>query len=237
MRLGKRSILWALGLGAATLGAAAIAGILAFGGPGAFDGLVFGGRGRDLAGGAGTPPTLKGEMGDFSYFAAPRPVPAIAFTDGAGKSLSLADFRGRVVLVNFWATWCAPCVREMPSLDRLQARLGGPDFAVLDISLDREGKAVVEPYFAKNQLRHLGIYLDPSGEAFRRWQGSGVPTSFLIDREGRARGVLLGPAQWDSPDAVALVRFLVGKGHGAGAGPAKAALPKPALPTSVRPAG
>lgn len=153
-------------------------------------------------------------MGDFSYFASPKPVPPIAFADAEGKTLSLADFKGRVVLVNFWATWCAPCVREMPALDRLQAKLGGPDFTVLALSLDRQGKAAVEPYFAENKLGHLGIYLDPDGKAFRAWQGRGVPTSFLVGRDGLARGVLLGPAKWDSAEALRLIEHAIGEGRG-----------------------
>ena len=160
-----------------------------------------------------TKPRLTGEMGDFIYFAAPKPVPPIGFTDAAGKSLSLADFKGKVVLVNFWATWCAPCVREMPSLDRLQAKLGGKDFTVVDISLDRQGREAVEPYFAQNDLTHLGIYLDPKSEAFHTWSGRGVPTSFLVGRDGRSLGVLLGAAQWDSIAAVKLIQSAIGEGN------------------------
>ncbi len=158
---------------------------------------------------------LKGEMGDFSYFDGPKPVPPIAFEDGEGRVQSLAQFRGRVVLVNFWATWCAPCVREMPSLDRLQAVLGGKDFVVLDLSLDRQGKAAILPYFQANKLTHLGVYLDPEGKSFHAWHGSGVPMSFVIGRDGRARGMLLGAADWDSPAALALIRQFIAEGAAA----------------------
>lgn len=163
--------------------------------------------------GDGSLPVLKGEMGDFSYFAGPKPVPPISFEDGQGKTLSLADFKGRVVLVNFWATWCAPCKSEMPSLDRLEAALGGRDFIVLDLSLDRQGKAAIEPYFRDNKLAHLGIYIDREGKGFRAWQGSGVPTSFIIGRDGLARGVLLGAADWDSPAAIKLIRHFIAEGR------------------------
>jgi len=205
MRLDRRLVFWALGLGGAAMLAAAAFVVLA---PG---------RAPHPPQGAGAPPPFKGEMGDFSYFTPPRPVPPIRFEDGAGKPLGLDAFKGKVVLVNFWATWCAPCKREMPSLDRLQAALGGKDFAVVDIALDREGKAAVAPYFATNALTHLGIYLDPSGEAFRSWKGEGVPTSFLLDREGRARGVMLGPAAWDSEAAQRLIRHAIGDGRPAAA--------------------
>jgi thiol-disulfide isomerase/thioredoxin len=208
MRLGKRSILWALGAG--TVGLTIALG-LAVAWLGQFDAP------RIAAGPAS--PLLKGEMGEFSHFAVPRPVPPIAFLDGAGRTLGLGDFAGRVVLVNFWATWCAPCVREMPSLDRLQAALGGPDFTVVALSLDRQGKEAVAPYFAEHLLGHLAVYLDPEGEAFRAWRGQGVPTSFLIGRDGRAIGVLLGPAHWDAPEAIKLIRYYMGEGGRGAAGP------------------
>jgi thiol-disulfide isomerase/thioredoxin len=197
MRLNRRSILWVLG--SAALSAAAA---LTLAGQGPF--------GRLVAGTDPSLPRLKGEMGDFSYFTTPKPVPPIGFVDAEGKALALDDFKGRVVLVNFWATWCVPCVREMPSLDRLEARLGSKDFTVLDLSLDRQGKDAIGPYFAENKLSHLGIYIDPQGAAFHAWQGQGVPTSFLIGRDGRALGVMIGPADWDSPPALKLIEYFVG---------------------------
>jgi thiol-disulfide isomerase/thioredoxin len=152
-------------------------------------------------------PHLTGEMGEFSRFSAPKPVPPIGFKDGSGHTLALADFKGKVVLVNFWATWCGPCVREMPALDRLQAKLGGPDFIVLDISIDRGSKEAVEPFFSENDLTHLGIYLDPDHAAFHAWKGDGVPRSILIGRDGLARGEMLGAAPWDSAEATRLIEF------------------------------
>ncbi|MFI4988221.1 MAG: TlpA family protein disulfide reductase [Alphaproteobacteria bacterium] len=204
--LGKRFILSLLA--AAALGSAALALV-------ALAPASSGPAGVGAAATGAPPPPLKGEMGDFSYFTAPRPVPPIDFQDARGTALTLADFKGRVVLVNFWATWCAPCVREMPSLDRLEATLGGKDFVVLDLSLDRQGAAAVEPYFAENKLTHLGIYLDPRGQSFRAWQGQGVPTSFVIGRDGLARGVLLGAANWDSLDAVKLIEHFIAEGRAA----------------------
>lgn len=174
--------------------------------------LALAGSYAGFAGAGGAIPSLKGEMGDFNYFATPKPVPPIGFIGPKGQSLTLSDFKGKVVLVNFWATWCGPCVKEMPSLDRLQARLGGRDFTVVDISLDRQGREAVEPYFAQNNLTHLGIYLDPKSQAFRAWSGRGVPTSFLIGRDGKAYGVLLGPAEWDSPDALKLIQHVIDLG-------------------------
>ncbi len=187
MRSGKRTILWLLG--------AALVGLAA---------------GFGTAGANG--PVRADAMGDFSYFASPKPVPPISFQDGSGRTLTLADFKGRVVLVNFWATWCGPCVEEMPSLDRLQAKLGSGDFTVLDISLDRQGKDAVTPFFSVNKLTHLRVYLDPRGQAFQAWHGEGVPTSFLIGRDGRARGLIVGPADWDSPASLALIERAIAEG-------------------------
>jgi thiol-disulfide isomerase/thioredoxin len=152
---------------------------------------------------------LAAALGDFSYFTPPKPVPPIRFVDGSGRTLTLADFKGRVVLVNFWATWCGPCVEEMPSLDRLQAKLGGTNFTVLDLSIDRQGKDAVKPFFAANKLTHLKVYLDPKAAAFHTLEGEGVPTSFLIGADGKARVTVVGPADWDSPAALAIVQHAI----------------------------
>ncbi len=169
--------------------------------------LVAGWVGHAKAPQDASPPAFRGEIGEFSYFPVPRPVPPISFKDASGRGLSLADFKGKVVLVNFWATWCAPCVHEMPALDRLQAKLGGPDFVVLDISIDRGSKEAVEPYFSENDLTHLGIYLDPDHAAFHAWRYDSVPHSVIIGRDGLARGEMLGAAPWDSAEAARLIEY------------------------------
>jgi thiol-disulfide isomerase/thioredoxin len=143
---------------------------------------------------------------EFTPLPTPRPVPPLAFVDGEGAARTLADFKGRVVLLNIWATWCVPCRAEMPALDRLQAELGGPDFQVVALSIDRKGIEVVKPFYVELGLGSLGIYLDRSGTAARALGTVGVPTTLLIDREGRELGRKLGPAQWDEPAAVALIR-------------------------------
>jgi thiol-disulfide isomerase/thioredoxin len=136
-------------------------------------------------------------------------VPALAFSDAEGRALSLADFRGRVVLLNVWATWCTPCRRELPALDRLQARLGGPDFEVLVLSVDRQGVAAVRPFFEQLGLKALHLYADPSGRTMESLKLVGLPTTLLIDRAGRQRAVMVGPAAWDSAEAVAAIRRLL----------------------------
>jgi thiol-disulfide isomerase/thioredoxin len=142
----------------------------------------------------------------FALHESPRPVPEIEFENGEGEAMSLADFKGSVVLLNIWATWCAPCRREMPTLDRLQATLGGPDFQVVALSIDRNGLPVVQEFYAELGLETLPIYVDQSGKAQRALSVLGVPTTLLLDREGNEIGRLLGPADWDSSEMVTFIR-------------------------------
>jgi len=167
--------------------------------------LVGSGDGRDA-------PPLAGEMRTFEPAAEPEPAPDLAFTDAAGSSLTLDDFAGQVVLVNFWATWCAPCVEEMPSLDRLQARLGDQGLTVVTLSLDRDGAEPVAAFFAEHDLVHLEPYFDPSGAVLRAFEVMGLPTSVLIDEAGLVIGRYAGPAEWDSPEALALIGHYLGEG-------------------------
>jgi thiol-disulfide isomerase/thioredoxin len=136
----------------------------------------------------------------------PRSLPQIQFENGEGETMSLADFKGSLVLLNIWATWCAPCRREMPTLDRLQATLGGADFQVVALSLDRNGLPVVQEFYAELGLETLPIYVDESGAAQRALNVLGLPTTLLLDRDGNEVGRLLGPAEWDSPQMVEFFR-------------------------------
>jgi thiol-disulfide isomerase/thioredoxin len=142
----------------------------------------------------------------FSMRTTPQPLPEIQFENGQGEAMSLADFKGSVVLLNIWATWCAPCRREMPTLDRLQATLGGPDFQVVALSIDRQGLPVVQAFYDELGLETLPIYVDESGKAQRALSVLGIPTTLLLDREGDEIGRLLGPAEWDSPEMMAFFR-------------------------------
>ncbi len=153
---------------------------------------------------------------EFSLHEAPRPVPEIAFQDGKGKPNSIADFRGKVVLLNIWATWCGPCKREMPTLDRLQAQLGGTGFEVVALSIDRKGLDIVRKFYAEVNVRHLATYIDSSGKASRQLGVVGLPTTLLIGREGRELGRLIGPAEWDSPEMVDFIRSRLQRGAGYG---------------------
>ena len=143
---------------------------------------------------------------DFVVHDAPRPVVDIAFVNQAGTSQNLSAFRGKFVLLNIWATWCAPCRREMPTLDRLQAQLGGPDFEVVALSIDRVGPNAVKAFYDEIGVRHLARYLDRSGKSQRDLGVFGIPTTLLINREGREIGRLVGPAEWDAPTMITFLR-------------------------------
>jgi thiol-disulfide isomerase/thioredoxin len=140
----------------------------------------------------------------------PTPVPQLTFLDGAGNEVSLADFAGEVVVLNLWATWCAPCRREMPSLDRLQAAHGDDGLKVIALSLDRGDVDKVRDFFAELGIANLAIYRDPTGRAGRELGAPGLPTTVVIDRAGREVGRLLGPAEWDSEAALAFIKALLG---------------------------
>lgn len=198
-RAGKRSLIVALLALAATAVAVVYVARLASG-PGA--------PGEPYAG-------LRTEPGPgfrFVASASPKPVPQLQFTDKDGRALSLTDFRGKMVLLNIWATWCPPCRKEMPSLDRLQARLGGPEFEVVAVSIDQGNDAlfIVEEFFREIEVKHLRIFLDQTGGAARTVGALGLPVTLLVDRRGRELGRLVGPAEWDSPEAIATIRQYLG---------------------------
>jgi thiol-disulfide isomerase/thioredoxin len=143
--------------------------------------------------------------------AEPKPMPAIAFADGDGRGVSLADMKGKVLLVNLWATWCAPCKVEMPSLNRLAAKLGGPDFAIVPISFDWSGPDKPRAFLAESKLDALPLYIDVRKDLMQKFAAPGLPLTVLIDREGREVARLAGTAEWDSAEAEALIRQVMGK--------------------------
>ncbi|MGH8222149.1 MAG: TlpA family protein disulfide reductase [Woeseiaceae bacterium] len=142
---------------------------------------------------------------EFRTHAKSLPVPELAFEDGAGRKRALADFRGRAVLLNIWATWCVPCREEMPALDRLQQKLGGPGFEVVALSIDAGGVGAVKQFYNEIGIRALAIYVDPASRAMGALGLVGIPTTLLIDRQGREIGRRTGPAQWDGPEAVRMI--------------------------------
>src|SRR5260221_11841517 len=148
---------------------------------------------------------------NFIMHEAPQPGAAVRFEDDQGQPRSLADFRGKIVLLNVWATWCAPCIKEIPALDRLAAALNGADFAVVPVSLDRKGIDAVRKVFAERDVQKLPIYIDRSGEALRTVRAIGLPTSLLIDREGREFARAVGPAEWDGAATIEFLRHVVSR--------------------------
>ena len=138
----------------------------------------------------------------------PRLAPPLRFLDGEGKATDLGAWRGKVVLLNIWATWCGPCVKEMPALDRLQTSLAAEGLHVVALSIDKgtAALAAVKAFYASHGIRSLKVYNDPEGAAGFELGVPGVPVTFLLDREGREIGRLVGAAEWDGAEAVALVR-------------------------------
>lgn len=142
----------------------------------------------------------------FARAATPKPVPELQFEDAAGRMRSLAEFKGKLVLLNLWATWCAPCREEMPALDRLQATLGGPRFEVLALSIDQQGAEVARKFFAEVGVKSLALYVDRSAQAAFKLGAVGLPSTLLVDARGQEIGRHVGPAQWDSPEIAESLR-------------------------------
>jgi len=159
----------------------------------------------------GGPPSFDGAARSFTLVRPPREAPFRTIRDRDGEPVDMARYRGKVLLVNFWATWCAPCVIEMPTLDRLQADMGGEDFAVLTISVDKRGMEVVGPFFEKEGYKHLPLLFDSSWDTLRAFGGQALPVTYLIDREGRIAGYLEGHAEWDSEPAKRLIRHYLAR--------------------------
>lgn len=167
---------------------------------------------------AAEPPPLAGVFAERFTLLEPREsAPETAFRDRDGDPVRLSDFRGRVVLVNFWATWCAPCVEEMPTLDALTASLGREGLKVLAVSQDVGGREAVEPFLRERlELENLEVFLDPKGELSRAMGVRGLPTTFLIDARGRIVGALEGPADWNGAPARELIRHYIDEARAAG---------------------
>lgn len=149
--------------------------------------------------------------GGFIRHIEPQPIPDIAFKDADGHTLRLSDWRGRMVLLNLWATWCAPCKTEMPSLDRLQAKLGGTNVAVLALSTDRGGPKLPAEFFDREGIAHLKLYNDNTGEAAIRMKAAGLPLTAVVNESGQEIARLVGPAQWDSPEMIAQLEAMIAR--------------------------
>ena len=148
----------------------------------------------------------KGPMAAFLVKADRPPVPDLVFTDSSGSEVNLSKWQGRVVLLNLWATWCAPCRKEMPTLNEVQKQLGSKDFEVVALSVDRKGLDASSAFLKETGADELGLYIDETTTSLSALQALGLPATLLIDRRGREIGRLLGPAEWNSAEAIALMR-------------------------------
>jgi thiol-disulfide isomerase/thioredoxin len=144
-------------------------------------------------------------MAAFVFRKEPEALPEVKFQDAEGRERTLADWRGKVVLLNLWATWCVPCRKEMPALDRLQQELGSDRFEVVAISVDRKGIEGAKKFLDETKVGKLALYVDPTTRLTSELRAVGLPATLLIDRQGREIGRLLGPAEWDSEDAKRLI--------------------------------
>ncbi len=150
-----------------------------------------------------------GDMAKLIVHDVPRDRIAETFRDLYGNPITLADYSGKVVLLNIWATWCPPCRAEMPSLDRLAGEMEGPDFALIALSTDRGGVERVAQFFDEMQIENLDIMHDRSGNFGRQAGVLGLPVTLLLDREGREIGRILGEADWNSPEAKAILNRVI----------------------------
>jgi thiol-disulfide isomerase/thioredoxin len=154
-------------------------------------------------------PLVRGEVAALTVAHTPLRVPNLAFKDAQGRDLTLADWRGRTVLLNLWATWCVPCRREMPALDALQALAGSADFQVVAVNIDTRDSHKPLAFFKDVGITHLAYYVDPSARAFEDLKTAGkafgMPTTLIVDPAGCEIGNMAGPAEWASNDGVKLI--------------------------------
>jgi thiol-disulfide isomerase/thioredoxin len=150
-----------------------------------------------------------GPMAAFLVKADRPAVPDLAFKDSSGAEIKLSKWQGRLVLLNLWATWCAPCRKEMPFLDALQKQLGSKDFEVVALSVDRKGLDASSAFLKETEANSLGLYVDETTKSLDDLQALGLPVTVLIDRKGREIGRLLGPAEWNSAEAIALMKAAI----------------------------
>lgn len=160
-------------------------------------------------------PQVKGEVAAVEIRSRPQPAPELAFTGPDGQPMTLASLKGKTVLVNLWATWCAPCLKEMPSLDALQKEMGGPDFAVVAINIDTRNLDKPRTWLAENKITALPFYGDPQAATFQALRAAykveGMPVSIIVDKAGCELGIIQGPADWVSADSKALMKAAIGR--------------------------
>lgn len=151
----------------------------------------------------------KGAMAALLVHAERKDVAPFDFSNDKGETTTLSRWKGRVVLLNLWATWCAPCRKEMPELAALQKDLGGPDFEIVALSIDRKGFETSAAFLKEINVNSLALYIEPEGKSLAALQALGLPATILIDRQGKEAARLLGPASWHSDEAKAVIKALI----------------------------
>jgi thiol-disulfide isomerase/thioredoxin len=160
-------------------------------------------------------PFARGEVAAVNVAKSPLKLPPLAFQDSAGKPLTLEHWRGRTVLLNLWATWCVPCRKEMPALDALEQRLGGPGFEVVAVNIDTRDPDKPKTWLKDVGVQKLNYYVDPTARIFQDLKAIGrafgMPTTLLIDGQGCEIGTIAGPAEWASEDGIKLISAALGR--------------------------
>jgi thiol-disulfide isomerase/thioredoxin len=160
-------------------------------------------------------PYTRGEVAAVNVAKSPLKIPDLTFQDASGQKRSLADYRGKTVLLNLWATWCVPCRQEMPTLDALEGQLGGPNFQVVAVNIDTRDPGKPKAFLQEIGVKHLAYYADPSAKSFQDLKeigrAFGMPTTVLVDPHGCEIGTIAGPAEWSSNDAIKLIKAALGK--------------------------
>lgn len=154
-------------------------------------------------------PKFVGQMQKFTLADRTASRPQLSWLGASGQKISLSDFNGKVVLLNYWSTWCLPCRRELPSMDRLQAKLAGDNFTVIALNIDRGGKSDAQRVADSLTLKHLKLNLDPRNITVAKLGLRVMPTSYLFDRTGRLIGTMEGEAEWDTAEAINLIQYYI----------------------------
>ena len=159
-------------------------------------------------------PLARGDVAALLLASTPNDLSAIGFDAGDDKRVTIADFKGRTILLNLWATWCVPCRAEMPALDRLEGMLGSPSFEVVPVDIDTARLDRPRAFLQEIGATHVKYWADDSADILQALHGKGLPTTLLIGPDGCEIGTMAGPALWDSPDAKALVERVAQTRHG-----------------------